>query len=206
MREFISLGHNCGVAAVFRRYWSCTQLYNSGLSNLLSQELSKLCQGLESEYENFFSLDNLKIIPYKSYRPHHIVLDERYFVESLHEFPIDRSIEEGLDRFEAKVNIKEFIHRLKHSNEPIFVRTNLKKEPLDQTIILYEIIRKLRSEKPFDLVVFQDKEFMKHNWGISHLHTYYCRNWKFITWNEWEGDDELWVRVLSQFQKPFLML
>jgi hypothetical protein len=102
-------------------------------------------------------------------------------------------------RKKREKQIRNLIKAIKHSPALLLIRINRPEEELDATVRLRDTIALMRGARPFDLWVFQDAEFMKRNWGVPNLQTFWDKKWDYDKKTQaWVSETEpFWDRLFS---------
>lgn len=172
-------------------------------TGLVVKRIDTVLKVLRSDGDNFFQLDRLRVFNPNNDHSRMTVGDQETLVFSVHDFLRHESVEDGYQRFVAgrgKERMDKFIYAIKNLDRLQILRTNEQTEKLDKIIELHDVIYEMRGGKRFDLYVFQDSDFMRNNWGIPCLHTFYTQP---LRWDgkTWEGRVDMWDKFLLMLQK-----
>ena len=197
--HIVSLGKNCQVGdyLLSRGLGEWGGIFN----NLGTPDLPHLLKLLNepSEWDLFSKLH------YKGINGlgMHFFVDEVYRVYSIHEILGTEVFDQAIVPFRAQKIREEvkFKRKLTAQGSVLFIRVNLPREDLDNTLQLLYTLRKLRGDLDFDLYVFQGVEKMKEDWGIPNLHTFCDPAWEWIpAVKKWNGDRDLWDRIFKDVE------
>jgi len=201
----VSLGYNCQTRFTFDKFANLGPEFV--LDGVISYKLPKIIDLLKNEFSTFF-LPNQIFVEGQS-NSFYTVKDGLNDITSIHNFSCDLQFEDSY---------KETMKLMKHQytnlmqevkgnpGKLLFVRRNKAYETLESIVELHDTIKSLRGDLPFDLYVFQNKDWMMKEWGIPTLHTFYDGNWTLDERKGWVGNDDLWQTVFRgiQFTHAFL--
>ncbi len=202
MKNIISLGHDCQIAAELKRNG---HEVNNAISDMSSMTIGGVNHLLRSRFVDFFARDKLCILGNMTIASGKKVIgfndsfNRLYSSIPINKIPVDKSIYECIDFWlvEKRSQIEELYGLL--NNEPYvqILRSNINQEKLEEIVELRDTVAKIRNGLDFDLYVFQDSKFMNNIWGVPNLHTFEMQHW---IWNDkWIGESDIWKKV-------FLML
>lgn len=194
----ISLGRNCHLRWFLKKI-NLYKLENSIFDNMYSNSLDKVCDLLETKFESFFDFENLEKCgenPWSAFS----VYDKKNNIFSYHDFYQDLNIE-TYKNFKRKKNkqIENFYESIKKYESLLFIRVNHRKEKLENTIRLFDVIQNIRKNKTFDLYVFQNSRIINQIPKFKNLHAFYDKDWVFNN-GTWNGDEDLW-NLIFKFTK-----
>jgi hypothetical protein len=159
--------------------------------------LDNVVRLINENFESYFSKDSLL---FKGANVHgcDTVIDASNNIISVHDFISGIDFDLNCSKFYETISKKKstLMMKLRRPNPVLFLRTNKKEEPIENTIRLVETIRDIRGDLPFDIVVFQKHTLMSRNLGVPNLYTFYCDDW---FWNgyKWQGNEQLWSTVFE---------
>lgn len=192
----ISLGRNCHLRWFLKKL-NLYKIENSIFDNMYSNDLSKVCDLIENKFVNFFDYENLEKCgenPWHAYS----IYDKKNNMFSYHDFYQNLSIE-VYKNFKNKKNnqVKDFYENIEKFKSLLFIRVNHRKENLENTIRLFDVINKYRNGKFFDLYVFQNsKKIINQVPKINNLYAFYDKDWVFNN-GIWNGDEKLWSLIFK---------
>jgi hypothetical protein len=195
----ISLGYNCQTRFTFDQFTKLGP--EMVLDGLVSHKLPKIIDLLKNEFNLFFQKDQLEIVDANG--PFYTVKDNFNEITSFHDFRIELPFDEAYEEvIKTKTNQYQLMLNIIKNNPGnlLFVRRNKAYETLESIIDLRDTISSIRKEKPFELYVFQNKEWMNKKLGISNLFTFYDGNWIFDDKLGWVGNNQLWQTVFKNVQ------
>ena len=206
-RHIISLGKDCQVATYLGEKYGIA--HGSLLDNVVSDSLIDIIKLFNENFESYF-LKNSLLLKGRNVHGCDTVIDSSNNIISVHDFMSGVDFELNCNKFYESISKKKstLMMKVRKSGPILFIRTNIKEEPLENTIRLVETIRDIRGNFPFDVVVFQRHALMSRNLGVPNLHTFYCDDW---IWNgqKWQGNEQLWSQVfeaISLQNKPNITL
>lgn len=127
------------------------------------------------------------------------IIDKQNKVYSVHDISSGGETKEKIDSFirQKQLETKRFLSKL-DSDNLLFIRFNSSKESLSNTFKLYEVVKNLRNDKHFDLIVFQPDFEGGYDNSISNLKIFKDKEWEFdVKSKKWSGNYQLWDDILS---------
>jgi hypothetical protein len=206
-RHIISLGKDCQVATYLGEKYGIP--HGSLLDNVVSDSLCDVIKLLNENFESYFSKDSL-LLKGRNVHGCDTVIDGSNNIISVHDFISGVDFDLNCAKFYEAIGKKKsmLMMKLRKSGSVLFIRTNQKEEPLENTVRLVESIRGIRGDLPFDVVVFQRHALLSRNLGVPNLYTFYCDDW-FWNGQKWQGNEQLWSQVfeaISLQNKPNTIL
>lgn len=196
---FISLGYNC------QTKFTIEQIAKVGpefvLDGLISHELPKINNLLKTNFNNFFEKDQIEVTSTDG--PFYKVKDHLNQITSIHDFRNGISFEESYQEtmLLKRIQYQKLLNTInKNPGNLLFVRRNKAYESLESIIELRETIALMREGKPFELYIFQNKEWMNNKLNIPNLFTFYDGSWVFDEKHGWQGDNKLWQTVFKNIK------
>lgn len=168
--QAIGLGKDCAVATTLIQLGIMRA--DSVFDNKLTKNLSKLTTLLENQASDLFHPDHLLfrgpyVDPYTGefWR----IWDQKYEMLALHTVPytVDRADAHAYLLDVERPTIESMFQRIKDCVHPHIIRSNDPDTKLEESVRLYDTIKRLRENRPFHLSIIQDTDFADKRWGIK---------------------------------------
>lgn len=145
---------------------------------------------LENTFDQFLEAENLEL---KSSGKERYILDTRYDVRLLHDFPIQEDFLQEYESIKALYDrrITRFFTLIAESKRPLFIR---KKITRAEAATLAATLRMLCKHKNFTLLVLDGAEEAKEDWCIDNVKNMHLKQPNPYVW---KGDAAAWREVLS---------
>ncbi len=185
----INLGGDCQVA--YQLYVHGLRKYALPFDSLITP-YDSLVNILEHKFMDFMIPDNFELVINENNEKY--ILDKRYGMRLLHDFKLQEDFLNNYDEIATKYarRIERFIHIVTTAYYPLFIRKIISKE---QTNDLKNVLATMREGKPFLLVVLDDTEEIKDDWGLESVRNYYLRQPEPYIW---KGDVQAWKEIFHE--------
>lgn len=198
--EIIGLGKYCQLSWYLRTHglWSGRDFI---FDDMVSNNLSSLCDLLETRFENFFVLSNTSTVEFNQFK-FFTIKDEANGLFSVHNFKdeLDKSSHQKFIEHK-KQQIDRLFDAIEEKKSLLFVRVNNPYEKLETTVRLLELLKSIRKGKEFDLYVFQEADFARKIVGMANLFMIYDKEWIWTPtatrMGKWQGDMRLWRNIFG---------
>ncbi|MFA6263010.1 MAG: DUF1796 family putative cysteine peptidase [Candidatus Babeliales bacterium] len=191
---FISLGFNCECAYQLSK----RNLHGAffPLDWVKTKNFDLICSMIENDFRNFLDKTNL-IIQDKPCGSCAVVVDKKYMVEFLHDFPLDQKFESSYEVVKEKYGrrIARFCNALTTRQHVYFFRR--KNITRAQAIKFCTLIRQKAPGLQFTLIALHNTDEYKRSWNIKNIINFFYQplDTKKLTWR---GDNKFWDLILKK--------
>ncbi len=190
----INLGGDCQVA--YQMQINGIRKYALPFDKLITPYAS-LHKLLENKFEGFMHPDNLELVITDKEK---YILDKKYGTRLIHDFKLEEDFLKDYDSIKETYQrrIDRLFKVLKESKNPLVIRKIITKE---QAVVLQNLLKHLRSGKPFILAALDGTEEMKTSWQLEdqEIQNFYLRQPAPYSW---KGDNAAWKEIFVALGLP----
>ncbi len=181
--HIINLGGDCQVA--YQLYIHGLRKYALPFDSLITP-CDALCKMLEQRFEGFMAQDNFELKTDEQGQKY--ILDKKYQTRLLHDFKCEPDFIKDYQEIATKYlrRVERIVSLIVTAQYPLFIRKNISKE---QAKILVSLLIKMRTSKPFLLVLVDESDEIKSDWKLPEIRNFYLKQPHPY---HWKGDAEAW--------------
>ncbi|MGG3800410.1 DUF1796 family putative cysteine peptidase [Metabacillus fastidiosus] len=188
----ISLGGHCEPSYQIERLK--LRRFSGPLDWMISHSLSHISLLIRKNFSDFMDFSNLSLVETEPGSPYYTVRDAINNCVSVHDFPIDKTLQESYSDVKSKLDRRanRFLQEINNSKSILFVRVmGDYKDVIDLHSSLSE-----KTKSNFNILLinhYEGNKISELDWGLNNICSINIPN----ELTRWQGNDACWDEILK---------